>query len=238
MVDQTAAGGSVGAGQQDPIDSNSDWYVISFMIAQKIAELEIMMPVQVTAVHPGSGSPPAAGTVDVQLLVSLLDGAGNAVQQGIVYGLPYFRLQGGAWAIICDPAAKDFGFIISASRDITSVKAKPGIQNPGSIRKHSYSDGIFIPAPFSGAPPAGTINLKPDGTWTFTDKPGNVLQGDGNGITATPVSGKPFTVKGDLNVTGKIIGDDGSGGQVSLLTHTHGGVTTGGGVSGSPTPGS
>ena len=237
MVDQTAASGSVGAGQQEPPDSNSDFAVISFMIAQKIAELEIMLPVQVAAVHPGSGSPPAAGTVDVQLLVSLLDGAGNAVQQGIVYGLPYFRLQGGPWAVVVDPAVNDFGYSVSASRDISSVKANPGVQNPGSLRKHSYADGVYMGGILNGAP-AASLWLKPDGTWTLTDKPGNVLQGDGTGITATPAGGKPFTVKGDLNVTGKIIGDDGSGGQVSLLTHTHGGVTTGSGISGPPTPGS
>jgi hypothetical protein len=236
MVDQTATSGSVGAGQQEPLDSNSDWYAISFMIAQKMAELEVMMPVQVVAVNPGSGSPPAAGTVDVQLLVSLLDGAGNAVQQGIVHGVPYFRLQGGAWAVVIDPAANDFGYVVSASRDITAVKAKPGIQNPGSLRKHSYSDGVYVGG-ILNAVPAGRVWLKPDGTWSLTDKPGNVLQGDANGITATPISGKPFKVVGNLQVTGTIASGEGGGDQVSLQTHTHSGVQTGGGSSGPPNPG-
>ena len=236
MVDQTATSGSVGAGQQEPTDSNSEWDVITFMIAQALAQLEIMLPVQVVAVHPGSGSPPAAGTVDVQLLVSLLDGAGNATPQGVVYGLPYFRLGGGPWAVIMDPAVDDFGYSVSASRDISAVKAKPGIQNPGSLRKHSYADGVYMGGILNGAPKA-YLWLKSDGTWTLNDKPGNVLQGDTNGITATPISGKPFKVAGNLQVTGTIASGEGGGDQVSLQTHTHSGVTTGGGTSGPPTPG-
>src|SRR5579863_4206007 len=102
---QTAQSGSIGAGQQVPEDSNSDASVTIFICRQLIAQLETAIPVEVKAVHVGNGSPPAAGTVDLQLLVSLLDGSGNQVQQGIVYGVPFFRLQGGPWAVICDPAA-------------------------------------------------------------------------------------------------------------------------------------
>ncbi len=163
--------------------------------------------------------------------------AEDAVPHGIVYGVPYFRMQGGPWAIVLDPAANDFGFIIAAARDITAVEANPGIQTPGSLRKYSYSDGIYVGGVFN-AVPKGTLELKPDGSWTLTDGFGNVLQGDANGITATPASGKPFKVAGNLQVTGTIASGEGGGDQVSLQTHTHTGVQTGGGTSGPPTPGS
>ena len=233
---QTAGQGSVGASQQGPNDSSSDYSKVAFLVRQIQAQLEVMMPVQVMTFHAGTGSPPTPGTVDVQLLVSQLDGNGNAVQQGIVYGLSCFRLQGGPWAVVMDPAANDFGFIIAASRDITAVKAKPGIQNPGSLRKYSYSDGVYLGGALN-AVPSGTFWFKNDGTWVLTDKAGNVLQGDANGITATPASGKPFKVVGNLQVTGTIASGEGGGDQVSLQTHTHSGVTTGGGTSGPPTPG-
>lgn len=220
MTAQTASQNDIGAGQQFPEDSNSEFSVIRFIVRQIMAELETMIPVQVQAVHTGAGSPPVAGTVDVQLLVSQLDGAGNAVKPGIVYGLPYFRLQGGAWAVICDPAANDFGYLVSASRDISNVVKNPGVQNPGSFRKYSYSDGIYIGGAFNEVPDA-TLWLKPDGTWVLTDKPGNVLQGDANGIAATPVSGKPFKVNGPIQATGSIIAGFGGGDQVGLQTHTH-----------------
>ena len=243
MVDQTSTSGSTGAGQQYPEDSNSDFTVIAFIVRQMIAQMDTMKPVQVVAVHPGSGSPPVAGTVDVQLLVSLLDGSGNAVQQGVVYGVPYFRLQGGPWAVILDPAVKDYGFVVCSDRDISNVTAAAAKNNsslqvnPGSYRKYSVSDGIYVGGCFNQVP-AGYVWLKADGTWTLNDKLGNVLQGDANGITATPISGKPFKVAGNLQVTGTITSGEGGGDQVSLQTHTHSGVQTGGGTSGPPTPGS
>ena len=210
---QTADQGSVGASQQGPNDSSSEYSKVSFLVRQLIAQIETMMPVQVSAVHPGSGSPPAAGTVDVQLLVSQIDGNGNAVQQGIVYGVPYFRLQGSLWAIIIDPAKEDFGFLIAASRDITAVKTNPGIQTPGSLRKYSYSDGVYIGGAFNAVPQA-TLWLKPDGTWVWSDKPGNVVQSSANGIAVTTAPGGDFTVNG-----------------ISVTKHTHpvAGIQTGGG---------
>lgn len=209
----TAQSGSIGAGQQQPIDQSSDFWVIRFIVRQMMAQLETSLPVQVVAVNPGAGSPPAAGTVDVQLLVSLLDGDLNPVQQGIVHGLPFFRLQGGPWAVVCDPAKDDFGWIVAAARDITSVKAKPGVQNPASLRQNSYSDGIYVGGCLN-AVPAATLWLKPDGTWVWSDKPGNVLQSGAGGINLTTVAGGDFTVNG-----------------ISVTKHTHAvaGVELGGG---------
>lgn len=230
-----ASPGQSGYSQQGPNDHSDEFNAIAFLVQQLIAQIESAMPVQVTAVHAGSGSPPPAPTVDVQLLVSQIDGNGNVVQNGVVYGLPVFRLQGGPWAIVIDPAPNDFGWIIAADRDITPVKATPGIQAPGSPRKYSYSDGIFLPCPFGGAVPAGTFYFKADGTWTLTDKNGNVLQGTSSGITATPASGGNFVIDGNLRVTGTVIGGYGGADQVGLTTHEHPTAATG--APSPPTPG-
>ena len=171
----------VAAGQMFPEDFANDYAVTAFLIRQALAEMETCTPVQVKAVHAGSGSPPGGGTVDVQLLLSLLDGNGNATKQGVVYGLPYFRNQSGQWAICADPAAGDYGFIICASRDISNVTKTPGMANPGSFRTHSFSDGFFMPCPFSGAAPAATMWLKTDGSLQLTTKDGVVIKSDGSG---------------------------------------------------------
>ena len=234
MVDQTSTPGSLGAGQQYPEDSNSDYTVICFIIAQKIALLETMTPVQVVTVHPGTGTPPSVGTVDVQLLVSMLDGSGNAVKQGIVYGIPYFRLQGGPWAVVCDPAENDFGYIVSASRDISKVKSNPGIQNPGSLRKYSFSDGIYMGGCLNETP-AATIWLKSDGSFVITDEPGNVVQSSSDGIAITPASGGALTVNGPIHSTGSIIAGFGGADQIGMQTHEH--PTAGSGAPSPPTPG-
>jgi hypothetical protein len=117
----------------------------------------------------------------VQLLVSQVDGGGNVVQQGTVFGLPYFRQQGGPWAIILDPAVNDYGAIFAAARDISSVVKNPGIQQPGSQRKYNWADGIYLGGALN-AVPAATIWLKPDGTLVITDKSGNVIQTTTTGI--------------------------------------------------------
>lgn len=197
---QTATPGTIGAGQQDPQDSNSDFDVTAFIVSQMIAVLEIMLPVQVTAVHPGTGTPPTPGTVDVQLLVSLVDGAGNGTDPGIVYGVPYFRSQGGPWAIVIDPAKDDFGYIIGASRDISKVKNSPGVVLPGSFRKYCYSDGIYMGGCFNGAPSAW-VWLKPDGTFNITDKPGNAIKSATTGMTILDVNGNQIlTAAGFVNI--------------------------------------
>lgn len=208
----------VAAGQMYPEDSNNEFTVMTFIIRQKIAELETATPVQIVAVHPGAGTPPVAGTVDVQLLVSLLDGNGNAQQQGIVYGLPYFRLQGGPWAVVCDPAINDFGFIVGCHRDISGVIKSPGISNPGSYRSYSFQDGIYVGGAFNKNP-AATLWLKNDGTFVLTTQDGVVLKSDGAGnLDATCGT---LAVTGNITATGGITAGQGTGDQVTLQHHTH-----------------
>lgn len=256
---QTPQSGSIGAGQFTPLDGNSDFTVAAFIVRQIMAELDTMKPCKVVAVHPGSGSPPAPGTVDVQLLVSLLDGAGNAVQQGIVYGVPYWRFQFGPWAIVADPAKDNVGFIVCADRDISALAnsvangSAAGIVNPGSLRKYSVSDGIYVGGCFNPVP-AATLWLKPDGSFVLTDKSGNVLQGTASGISATPAGGGAFIVNGplqlggaiqaigggtytgDIKTSGAVEAGVGGGDHVTLQGHKHGTGTAAAGTT-VPTPG-
>jgi|WetSurMetagenome_2_1015567.scaffolds.fasta_scaffold02788_5 hypothetical protein len=238
--------GSVGVGQQDPLDANSDFTALDFIIRQRMALLDTIKPCQVKTVHAGTGSPPSGGTVDVQLVISQLDGAGNATPQGIVYGVPYFRIQGASWAIICDPAVGDIGFIACSDRDISSLKSaladgKSPMVNPGSNRKYNVSDGIYIGG-FGNKVPKATAWFKDDGSFNISDKFGNVISSNSAGITATPAnggtflvngnfavsgtvtaspSGATFTVGGNLAATGTIVAGQGGAGQVGLQTHTH-----------------
>ena len=213
---QQSTSGSIGAGQQFPSNSNTDFDVICFIVRQMIALLDTMKLVQVIAVHPGNGSPPVAGTVDVQLLVNQLDGAGNYTPNGIVYGLPFFRLQGGPWAVICDPAVNDYGYVIASDRDSSLVVKTPGQANPGSRRKYSISDGVYVGGCLN-AVPAATIYLKGDGTFTITDSKGNVVQSSSSGIAITG----NLSVTGTINATQEITAKHGTGSSVTMTGHTH-----------------
>lgn len=105
---------------------------------------------QVVAVYGGGVGP--VGTVDVQFLVNQVDRSGVATPHGVAKGLPYLRYQGGSNAVICDPAVGDIGTVVFASRDISSVKKNKKQSNPGSFRKFSMSDGMYLPGILNGTP--------------------------------------------------------------------------------------
>lgn len=211
---------SFGYGQQDPNDSASDFNLITFIVRQMMAQLDTMKLVQVKAVHGGGGAIAAAGTVDVLLLVNQLDGNGNATQQGTVYGLPWYRLQGGKNAVICDPLVGDIGFVVCADRDISAVKNSKAQANPGSLRKFDIADGIYVGGILNAVPDqylafadgkitladknGNSILLNSSGI-TLTDKSGNTFVMSSSGTALTPASGQPFTVNGNTVVTGNFL---------------------------------
>jgi len=214
-----------------PEDASTPLNSMAYVVKQMLAQVDTMKIVKVTGVHSGSGSPPAPGTVDVQPLVNQIDGEGYGVAHGTIYGLPFMRWQAGGWAIVADPVVGDIGLLVCADRDISSVVKNKAKANPGSRRRHSISDGVYLGA-ILGAAPTSYFQLNSDGTLKIADKQGNVIQTSSNGFALTG----NMTVTGNLAVSSSIT--DTSGAGISLTTHTHGGVTTGGGLSGPPTPGS
>jgi hypothetical protein len=180
----------VGYGSQFPDDSNTDSTGISFIVRALLSRIDTIKVVQVKAVHPGAGSPPTVGTVDVQPLVNQIDFANppNATPHGVVYGLPYFRLQGGPWAIVLDPAVGDIGLIACSDRDISTVKNTAAQANPGSFRRLNIADGIYLGG-ILNAVPASTCWLKPDGSFIIKDKFGNVITTGATGMTIVDANG-------------------------------------------------
>jgi hypothetical protein len=215
-----------GYGQMTPEDQSSDFNVVAFIVRQMMARLETTKVVKVVAVHGGGPAAPPP-TVDVQPLVSQVDGFNNSVQHGVVYGLPVLRLQAGAAAIVLDPKVDDVGFVVVADRDISAAKASPGeVVTPGSGRKFDLADGIYCGGILNGAP-STYIEFLDDGHLKIATADGNVLE--------TSASG--FAITGNLTVTGDITSGFGTPASVRLRTHTHGGVTVGAGISGPATPG-
>lgn len=209
------AEGNFGYGQQDPNDSASRFNMIAFLVKQVVSLIGTMKLVKVVAVHPGSGDPPAAGTVDVQPLVKQVDGNNNATSHGTVFGVPFLRLQGGTGGVIADPAVGDVGLLIVSDRDITNVKSTKAEATPGSYRKFDISDGVYV---------GGILNAAAGQYLIFTADGIKIADKNGNVLTMTS-SG--FALTGDLAVTGKITATKGItagfGGadQVGLQTHVH-----------------
>lgn len=246
-----------GYGHETPNDSGSDYRSVLFLARQVVAKISTMTPVKVLAVTAGAGTPPAAGTVDVQPLISQIDGNGYGTPHGTVHGIPWSRIQGGKNAIICDPVVGDIGFIVAASRDMSKVKNTKAAALPGSRRRYNLADSVYVGAILNPAPTC-YIQFTADGHLKFVDVDGNMVVSSSTGWSITPKSGQPVTINGALVVTqnfqlggtiqseaggtyfgnivltGTVTAADVVGGGKSLATHVHSGVQTGGGDSGPP----
>lgn len=159
-------------GSRQPGDDNNLFRAISFLARQITNQHWTFTAVKILAVYGGGvGSPP---TVDVQPLVNQVDGLGNATPHAPIYGIPVQRVQAGPIAIIWDPIVGDTGVAAFADHDISSVVANAGAQsNPGSARRFSASDGIYLfsilgetPTTYIQSDGAGNINITATGNVT------------------------------------------------------------------------
>lgn len=229
-----------GIGQQEPTDSGSEFNAIAFLCQQMMARMATMRLVEVKAVS-SNGEIAAAGTVDVLPLVNQIDGDGNAQPHGVVHGVPWYRLQGGKNAIICDPQVGDIGYVDVADRDISIVKSSKKQGNPGSRRMYDLADGVYVGGVLNPVP--DQYILFGDGKIEIVDKNGNSVLLDSSGVTVTDKSGNVlkmqsggFDLTGNLAVHGAITATGnvtaGFGGSfATLLAHIHSANNT------PPTPG-
>lgn len=194
-------------GNQDIYSGVDPYNTLDFFMKNSTKDIATAIPVKVVGVEAGNGS---VGYVDVLPLVTFVSGAGNAIQPVNLYHLPYSRIQGGTAALIIDPIVGDKGLAIFAHSDCSTVTAdttEP--QQPGSKRKHSQSDGFYIGG-FLNQAPTCFLELKQDNTAVLTATGGITINGN-------------VTVNGDVTANG-----------ISLTSHIHSGVETGGGTTGTP----
>jgi hypothetical protein len=151
--------------QANYTDYSNSYNEMLFVIRQKMAELQTALPVKVVAVKPNNEH---TGFVDVQPLVQQISADSTVVDHGIIYNVPYFRIQGGINGIIIDPVVGDIGLCDFCSRDISAVKNAKQIAPPASRRMHSFSDAVYI---------GGFLNKAPTRFIEFND----------NGINVVPI---------------------------------------------------
>lgn len=165
-----------------------------------IKDIRTAIPVEVMAVHPGEGSPPGIGTVDVQPLVQTVDGSGKLWSLGVTYGASFSRNQAGRNALVMDPAKGDIGLAVVCDRDISSVLASKGIAGPGSARTHDLSDLVYQYSIISAAAMeqyiwfGGGINIQSPAVTAS----GNLSAGTGATGTFTDLTGLVVTVQNGI----------------------------------------
>ncbi|NPT59113.1 oxidoreductase [Paraburkholderia elongata] len=138
-------------GTADATSNGSDYNATTFLVWSILARVRTMQMVKVVKVTNAGGIAPV-GFVDLLPLVNQLDGYNHAVPHGTIHQCPYFRLQGGANAIIIDPQVGDIGWAGFADRDISSVVANKGQANPGSKRMFSMADAVYFGGMLNGTP--------------------------------------------------------------------------------------
>ena len=145
-----------------PETTNDEFNSLYFFVQSMLKQINVATLVKVQAVHT-EGRAAAVGTVDVVPLVNLIDGLGQSWQHTIIYGLPFFRLQGGVAGVICDPVVGDVGIAVFCDKDISAAKNSAAAAPPGSQRRFSYSDGLYFGAWSSKVAPTKAVILDSTG---------------------------------------------------------------------------
>lgn len=223
----------------------------AFAFRAAMAEVRTTIPVKVVAVHGGGLAP--VGRIDVQPLIQQTDSAGNIMALPVLYGLPYLRWQGGASAVILDPAVNDIGLACFADRDVSAVIASGQQSPPGSNRRFSLADGFYMGATLNATP---TQYLQFDPTNGVTlNSPTAIKAQIGTDANAARVvmnssgivlsfGGHSITINSSgIAINGPVTGDstatfEGEGtfnGGHTVSAHVHPGVQSGGSNTAAPT---
>lgn len=249
---------NVPGGQQRPGVNQGEYNRILFAVQQALSKMQTATLVRIESCTNSGGLSPV-GLVDVTPMVNQLDNLGNPTPHVTIYNVPYFRLQGGANAVIIDPEPGDIGLCCFASRDISKIKSTKKQGNPGSLRQYSFSDGLYVGGMLNGTPsqyvqfsaagikmhsptaivleaPVVTIDAATSctvNTPIFTVNGSTMLNGP---LTqGTGAAGGSCNMQGPLHVIDTITSDtDVISDTISGKTHVHGGVQSGGSNTGVP----
>lgn len=176
-------------GTQDPSSTLDNLSSLTYLIERIVHRMSTATVCKVVrapydasgnAITPGSAV--AIGYVDVQPLVSQIDGYNQATPHGTVYHLSYHRYQSALGAVIADPVVGDIGKMVVAERDTSAVKATNGPANPGSRRAYDKADGTYFGCTQSAGAPSQYMTFTGNGI-TIVDKNNNSITMNDSGIT-------------------------------------------------------
>jgi len=210
-------------GAASPSASSGEFNALHFFVTRLLGRVNTATLVRVISCT-NDGGPSPVGTVDVQPLVHQVAATGQLVPQPEVYELPYFRLQGGASAVVMDPVAGDIGIAIFADHDITTVKNTGQAAAPGSFRRFDMADGMYMGG-FVNGMPNQYVQFLPNGAGINLVSPAEITAQAPqiNLIGQVNQSGGTMTAAEDV-----LVGPS----SLSVINHDHGGVQTGTGTTG------
>lgn len=229
----------------------SDYNALDFFVRSVIRNsISTAIPVVVTGVT-RNGSSGRAEYVSALPLITSTDADGNAIEPVEIPKMPFFRLQHGTAAIVCDPVVGDVGLAIFAQKDVSGNDGATEPRAPATFRTFDMSDGFYLGG-FFGKKPETFIHIEQSGEIVINCANATVNASGNVKTTAnyTEITAPSNKINGTLTVTGLITGTGGlaiSGGSgasvtgsmtttgdvkaggISLMNHTHpcGSSTTG-----------
>jgi len=200
-------------GFRDSSTGASQFSALKFVIRRYLGKVRTATIVKVLAVTNDGGVSPV-GLVDIQPLVEQTDGAGNVTALPPIYGVPYMRIQGGTDAVILDPKIGDLGIALFGDRDLSVVKSTKDTGPPGSSRRNSLADALYIGGLLNGTPvqyvqfESSGITVKSP-TKVTIEAPTVAVQGDMT-VSGTVVTQSTITASGEVK-----------SGSIGLQAHHH-----------------
>jgi hypothetical protein len=207
------------------------------ILYQLAAELRVAIPVVVVSFNA------TKQTVVVQPAIQE-----NALQNGVPTPQAISALEdvvicpprGGGFTLTLPLQAGDEGFVVFQDMCYDNWYQSGGVSNnQATRRRHSLSDAMFIPGGWSqprvlsGYSTTKAQLRSDDGTTLVEVGSGEVTITPDSGTTKLVATAGTITVTGNLVVNGNLSATGTLDGK-TFLTHTHSGVTTGGGNTGPP----
>lgn len=203
------------ANQRKPTPYNSPFEVQyhegraqEWIIRDLIRKVHTAAPVRVLAVRSVTDR---VGFVDVVPLIEDVDTNGAVIEQAPIYNVPFLRLQGGASAVILDPAVGDIGLAVFAERDATALATTLQAGPAATARSHSSADGFYFGGFLNGAP-TQWVKFLAGAAGIDIHTPGDLTLSSGGAITlssggATTVNaGGGFVVNANMTLNGTMSG--------------------------------
>lgn len=153
--------------------------------------------------------------VKVRPLIAIVAEAGETLQRDSIEGIPVFQMGAGNLLISFPVEPGDLGWIEANDRDISLFLQSYAQSDPGTFRKHSFSDAVFYPDVMTGfqvaEEDAGAVVIQNrDGSVKVAVDQSEVRVK--NGGTSWVMSDQNITAiaPGGVDINGFTIGPDGS----------------------------
>lgn len=217
-----------------------------------LQNIDDMLPAKVISYNRTSGR------AQVQALVKVLKTDGTAISRAPVASVPVMHLGGGGFMLDFNLNPGDLGWIKANDRDISLFLQHFAEQPPNTLRKHDFSDALFIPDimhgyTFNSEDATNAVLQSLDGTQRFAVWADRVKMTSGScSITVTnagitidaplttftgAVAGNSSRATSDAAFNGTIHATvDVTAQTVSLHGHVHSGVQSGSSDTGVPVP--